>query len=117
VIHPRQMEPLLKRIIKDPEYLFYGFEMDGVLAAIATVSFREVLFYEGKMATIEEIIVDNIHRGKGIGKKLVKKVEQLAKKKKVRGIETFSDFHRKRTHTFWEKREYPKLAYQFRKEF
>jgi GNAT superfamily N-acetyltransferase len=112
-----EMRKVVRKYIKESNYHIYGYEDNGVLLGIITISFRWAVFYEGKVATIEELVVDQAHQGKGIGKKLVKFAEdKIIRKHKAKGIELSSDLRRKSTHEFWEKMGYPKLAYQFRRE-
>jgi len=112
-----EMRKVIRKYIKESNYHIYGYEEKGTLLGIITVSFRWALFYEGKAATIEELVVDQTHQGKGIGRKLVKFAEDtIIKKGKAKGMELSSDVRRKATHEFWEKCGYPKPAFQFRKE-
>jgi GNAT superfamily N-acetyltransferase len=116
-IEYEEMRKVIRKYIKESSYEIYGYEEKGVLLGIITMSFRWALFYEGKVATVEELIVDHAHLRKGIGRKLVKFTEDvIVKNKRVRGIELSSDLRRKETHKFWEKCGYPKLAYQFRRK-
>ncbi len=102
--------------IEDPSYMIFGYEDKGLLIGFITVSIRYALFYEGKVATIEDLIVDQEHRGGGIGYGLVRYVEQLiTKDSDVNGIELSSDLHREETFKFWEKCGFQRCAYQFRK--
>jgi GNAT superfamily N-acetyltransferase len=112
-----ELRKVLKKYIKESNYQIHGYEEKGILVGLVTVSYRWAVFYEGKVATIEELVVDQTRQGRGIGEKLVRFVEDvIVKDKKVKGIEMSSDLRRKSTHEFWEKLGYPKLAYQFRKE-
>lgn len=115
-IEYEEMRRVVRRYIKESNYHIYGYEGKGILLGIITISFRWAIFYEGKVATIEELVVDKNHQGKGIGRKLVKFAEDsIIKKGKAKGIELSSDLRRKETHRFWEKLGYPKLAFEFRK--
>jgi GNAT superfamily N-acetyltransferase len=112
----QETRKVVKKYIKESNYHIYGYEEKGVLLGIAAVSFRWAIFYEGKVATIEELAVDQTHQGKGIGTKLVRFVEDnIVKEGKAKGIELSSDLRRKETHKFWEKLGYPKRAFEFRK--
>jgi GNAT superfamily N-acetyltransferase len=112
----QEARKVVKKYIRESSYHIYGYEEKGVLLGIVTVSFRWAIFYEGKVATIEELAVDPAHQGKGIGTRLVRFVEEsIVKEGKARGIELSSDLRRKETHKFWEKLGYPKRAFEFRK--
>jgi GNAT superfamily N-acetyltransferase len=108
---------VLEKYIEESNYWIYGYDEEGILLGIITVSLRWALVYEGKVAIIEDLIVDKDHRGKGIGRQLVRFVEdRVAVGGEVKVIELSSDLHRKAAHEFWEKCGYSKLAVQFRKE-
>ncbi|MGB3904309.1 MAG: GNAT family N-acetyltransferase [Anaerolineae bacterium] len=95
----------------------YGYEAEGVLRGIITVSFRWALFHGGEVAIIEDLVVDESHRGKGIGQSLVRFAEdKIIEDRKAKAVEVNSDVHRVNTHGFWEKCGYSSLAFQFRKE-
>jgi GNAT superfamily N-acetyltransferase len=108
---------VLEKYIEESNYWIYGCEEGGVILGIITVSLRWALVYEGKVTIIEDLIVDKDHRGKGIGRQLVRFVEdRMAEDGEVKGVELSSDLSRKAAHEFWEKCGYSKLAFQFRKE-
>jgi GNAT superfamily N-acetyltransferase len=111
------LQEVLEKYIEESNYWIYGYEEGGVILGIITLFLRWTLFYEGKVAVIEDLIVDKDHRGKGVGWQLVGFAEdRLAVGGEVKGIELSSDLHRKAAHEFWEKCGYSKLAVQFRKE-
>jgi GNAT superfamily N-acetyltransferase len=88
-----------------------------VLQAIITVSVRWSLFYGGEVAIIEDLVVDEAHRGRGIGGTLVSFAEdKIIEARKAKAVEVNSDLHRVDAHDFWEECGYSKLAFQFRKE-
>ncbi len=108
---------LTERYVADPSYQIYGYEEQGIVVGIITVSLRWALFYQGQVAIIEDLVVDAAHRGEGIGRKLVRVIEDtVLADDKVKAIEVNSDFHREETHAFWERCGYSRHAFQFRKE-
>lgn len=108
---------VIEKYIEEPSYRIYGYEEEGTLVGIITVSFRWALFYEGRVAIIEDLIVDKGHRERGIGKKLVRFIEyRITEASEVKAIELNSDFRRKDALEFWEKCGYSKVAFQLRKE-
>jgi GNAT superfamily N-acetyltransferase len=116
-IEYEELRKVVRRYIKESNYHIYGYEEKGILLGIMTISFRWAIFYEGKVAAIEELVVDRDHQGKGIGRKLVEFAEDtIIKKGKAKGIELSSDLRRRETHEFWKKCGYPKRAFQFRKK-
>ena len=108
------MQSVLEQYLENENYEVYCFEKDRIIG-IVTVTKRLTFFYGGKVAIIEDLVIEEKFRNKGIGKKLVEFVEQQIKQEGIRGIELSSDFHRNQAHKFWERMGYKKLAYQFRK--
>lgn len=106
----------IERYETDPGYWIYGYEVEGVLRGLATVSFRWTLFHAGQVAIIEDLVVDEGFRGQGIGTALVEFVEEMVvEDERACTVEVDSDFHRDAAHHFWERCGYSRLAYQFRK--
>lgn len=113
-INSSDIQSVLEQYLKNENYEIYCYEKDGVIG-IVTITKRLTFFYGGKVAIIEDLVIEEKIRNKGIGKRLVDFVEQRMKQEGIRGIELSSDFHRNQTHRFWERMGYKKLAYQFRK--
>lgn len=113
-LNPEDVQSVLKRYIEDENYEMYCFE-EGKILGIISISKRRAFYCGDKVAIIEDLIVDEQSRGKGIGKELVEFVERELKKEGIKGIELVSDVHRSEAHEFWDKLGYPKSGYQFRK--
>ena len=112
-----EMREAIRMYIEDSAYLILGYESEGLVLGFVTASIRWALFYQGKVAIIEDLIVDASHRNQGIGRALVRYIENIIMRDKlVTGIELCSDLYREETFDFWEKCGYEKLAYHFRKE-
>ena len=112
-----KMSAAIRTYIKDLAYLILGYEDKDALLGFITVSIRWALFYQGKVAIIEDLVVDESHRGQGIGFELVQCVENLIMEDKLAtGIELSSDLDREETFVFWKKCGYERLGYHFRKE-
>jgi GNAT superfamily N-acetyltransferase len=108
---------ILERYVQDPSYWIRGYQEDSALLGMITVSFRSTFFYGGEGAIIEDLVVEESHRGQGIGRELVGFVEdEIAEHGRARAVEVSSDLHRKGAHLFWEKCGYSRQACQFRKE-
>lgn len=107
---------VLEHYLAEPNYWCYGYDAEGNLKAIVTVSFRWSLFDGGEVALIEDLVVEKGYRGRGIGKSLVGFVEaRIAEGGGAGAIEVNSDLHREATHRFWERCGYSRLAFQYRK--
>jgi len=92
---------IVGRYVEDPSYWNLGYQEDGALWGMITVSFRSTLFHGGQGAIIEGLVVEESHGGEGIGIALVGFVEnEIAEHKRACAIEVSSDLHRDDTHVF-----------------
>ncbi len=108
---------VMERYLTSSDYWVYGYEQRGAIQGMITISFRWSLFHQGEVAIIEDLVVDEAHRGQGMGKALVSFVETyLARESRGGTVEVNSDFHREAAHSFWASCGYSRLGFQFRKE-
>ena len=70
----------------DKQFDFYIAEIDNTIVGIALYYFKYST-WKGKCLFLEDIIVTENHRQKGIGKLLFNKVVEVAKQTKVRRME------------------------------
>jgi GNAT superfamily N-acetyltransferase len=103
------------QLLDDPNAQVMIAEKDGQIVAFLDLTFRKTLFHRGWTMIIEDLIVDEAHRRKGMGKRLVEFCEEAARERACHAIELSSDLRRKETHLFWEALGYEGKAYQFRK--
>ncbi|MFN5182637.1 MAG: GNAT family N-acetyltransferase [Bacteroidota bacterium] len=71
---------------KEKVFDFFVAEVDGFIQGIALYYYKYST-WKGKCMFLEDIIVTETLRGKGIGKKLFDEVVAIAKEKKVRRLE------------------------------
>ncbi len=108
-------EGTLARLLESPDAVILVAEEGDRIVGFADLTFRETIFHQGPTMLIEDIVVAEAHRGRGIGAKMVRFIEGMARQKGCRAIELNSDLHREDTHRFWKTMGYHCLAYQFRK--
>jgi GNAT superfamily N-acetyltransferase len=112
---PTTTEETLARLLGSPDVAILVTEEGDRIVGFVDLTFRETIFHHGRTMIIEDIVVDEVHRGRGIGAKMVRFIEAMARQRGCRAIELSSDLHRKDTHRFWTAMGYDCLAYQFRK--
>lgn len=116
-IEPENVGEIVERYGEDPDYWIYSYEEDGVLLGIITVSFRWTLFHQGEVAIVEDLVIGEAYRDRGIGSSLAKFVEdEIISDSRAKAVEVNSDLHRASAHRFWQRCGYSELAFQFRKE-
>jgi GNAT superfamily N-acetyltransferase len=86
----------------DKQFDFFVVDVNGLIVGLALYYFKYST-WKGKCLFLEDIIVTESYRGKGIGKLLFDKVVQVSKEEKVRRMEwqvldwnvTAIDFYKK----------------------
>jgi ribosomal protein S18 acetylase RimI-like enzyme len=60
-----------KNFIHDPHSYFFVSELNKTVVGFITVSIRKTLLHQGLSGLIDELVVAEKYRGKGIGKQLI----------------------------------------------
>ena len=75
-----------------------------------------LLHHEGIVYEIQEIVVSNEHRSKGIGKKLLHVLEEIISKEDYKLLEVACNMKRKDAHRFYLANGFDQTHYKFTKE-
>jgi GNAT superfamily N-acetyltransferase len=95
--------PRLNKILLDNEHCAYAAIDEGKL--IGWIHAFYVINLESKsFVEIGGMVVDEYYRGKGIGKKLIEKVEGWAIQKECNRLRVRSNVKRKNAHKFYNRR-------------
>jgi PhnO protein len=77
---------------------------------------QQILHHSKRTGEIQELIIDEKYRGKGIGKMLMEKVELLAKELKLEEVELTTRIHRIDAQAFYKKLGYSNTHLKMVKE-
>lgn len=88
-------------------------KLDDKTIGFCAIVFASNFWQEGTIAQISTMIIDESHRNKGIGRKLLNKAIDIAQKRNCKKVELESSFHRESAHTFYESNGFKKRAYYF----
>lgn len=77
-------------------------ERDGYAIGLMTFHALDLLFEAERLGRITSLIVSEADRGKGIGKMLVAKAEELARESGCSRVELTSNIRRSEAHGFYE---------------
>jgi glucosamine-phosphate N-acetyltransferase len=91
-------------------------EIDGNVMGFCSLAIRESLRVEGLFAHIDELIIDESLRKRGLGAELLEAASAAAKKRGCKIVELDSALYRKAAHKFYSKEGFAKKAYLFSKE-
>ncbi|CAN5174011.1 GNAT family N-acetyltransferase [soil metagenome] len=104
-----------KEVFTSSSNFIYVAEDQGNLLGFATASIRYVIRYPRPILELDELFVREELRGKGIGKMLMEKVEDLAHEYNCCRIFVGSFYERTSGHKFYEALGYENKGYQFLK--
>ncbi|MEI6462243.1 MAG: GNAT family N-acetyltransferase [bacterium] len=93
---------------------YYLAILNEKVIGVCAMTYREDI-WDGNIASIEELVVDKDFRGKGLGKKLLEYITQIAKEKNCYSIELHSNMKRLDAHRFYENNGFDKKSYYFEK--
>jgi glucosamine-phosphate N-acetyltransferase len=111
----RALKKTFARAVKS-RYNHYLCAVDGgAIVGFCSLSVRESLWQQGWLAHVDEIVVDEKHRNRGIGSALLEEAAAYAKRKGCARVELDSAFHRRAAHRFYEGLGFAKRAYMFSK--
>jgi len=98
-----KMHQNFELIEKNENYYVLGAKCDGKLVgSLMGIICRDLVGECKPFIVIENVIVSNEFRGKGIGKKLMTEIERLAKEKNCYYTMFVSGIQRKEAHKFYE---------------
>lgn len=84
-------------------------EEKGKLVGHVTLRIIPEFWLKGKMGMIDDVVIDQNYRGQGLAKKMMKELEQIAKKKKVKTLILYTETHRPEAIKLYERLKYQKL--------
>ena len=116
--HPQTVGALrrqLERLLADPRADVLVADDGGALIGATTYAFVPVAHDSGPWCRITTLVVDDAHRGRGIGRLLVAAAESAAREAACSRIEATSAVHRSDAHRFYERLGYGRGSSHFLK--
>jgi N-acetylglutamate synthase-like GNAT family acetyltransferase len=95
------VEERMPQVLADELTEIVVAEGDGRVVGCAVLTFRTVLHRAGLSATLALLVVDEAHRGRGIGARLVAWVESRARERGAKRLTLTSGLHRVDAHRFY----------------
>jgi N-acetylglutamate synthase-like GNAT family acetyltransferase len=97
-----QVRPRLENISKDEDHVLFIAEMSRGLVVGFVHVYVGVQVVSDSEATIGELVVDKDHRTRGIGRRLVQRAEEWARKKECSALRVNSNVVRNEAKVFYE---------------
>ena len=94
--------PELQVVLADPN-AHLAVERDETGKVIAMASIFVLHMFGGSEGIVEQIVVHEAHRGKGLGEKIMRKILEVAKRERCRLVDLTSRPHRIAAHALYEK--------------
>lgn len=119
-INEKDLNSIYVNIDKYPEIYsnYVAIENDKIVGFLSIVFYKTFL-HKGGTALINELIIAETHRNKGIGKKLIQKAIQSAKSRGMDEIEVGTEITNTKAQNFYKKtgfnEEYVLLGREFEK--
>ena len=86
---------------------------DGRVVGFCSMTLINSLWVEAPLAYLNELVVAEDSRGRGIGSQLMNAMTELARQQGAKQVELDSAFHRKAAHRFYESGGFESRAYVF----
>lgn len=90
-------------------------ESDRQVLGFGSLTTRSTLWNPAPVGYVEEMVVDETHRGRGIGTRMLDRLIAWARDQGCSHVELDSAFHRMDAHAFYERRGFQRRAYLFSK--
>ena len=103
--YPDSQEEIGRRftiVSSSPGYKVFVAEKDNSVIGLMSFHALDILYGTGKIGRITALVITESERGKGIGKSLVAKAEELARESGCTRLELTTNVHRIAAHKFYE---------------
>ncbi len=116
----KQLDPVALRRVYDrtlasDRQVYLCAESGKQIVGFGSLTIKSNLWSEAFVGYVDELVVDEAHRGRGIGKQLLDHLISWARERGCNRIELDSAFHRKEAHAFYERQGFQSRAYLYSK--
>ncbi len=91
-----------RKILKAPNAHLLVAELDGEIVGVLHLNVRRTLLHSAPSGLIDELVVSERHRGKGIGRKLIEAAVELCKGLKCAEIEVSTEISNLKAREFYK---------------
>jgi GNAT superfamily N-acetyltransferase len=103
--YPDSEEEIRRRfniVSASPDHKIFIAESEEIVVGLMSFHALDILYGAGKIGRITALVVTESERGKGIGRLLVQKAEELALESNCKRLELTTSIHRTDAHKFYE---------------
>jgi ribosomal protein S18 acetylase RimI-like enzyme len=113
--NPAELQIVFERAVASEAQKLIVAIAENSIVGFCSLTLKNNLWQAGNLGVVDELVVDNQYRAKGIGKSLMEKITEAARENKCKRIELDSSIHRTAAHQFYEHIGFVKRAYWFSK--
>lgn len=100
-LHPEKLWRVFSQGLVSPQQAYRIAKLGQQIIAFGSLTIKNNLWQEGNLAHIDELVVEEAFRGKGVGTRLLAELIILARKHGCERIELDSAFRREAAHNFY----------------
>ncbi len=108
-------QALYLKNLANEEYCYLVAEEKDSAIGFISLHTQLLLHHGGRTGEIQELFVEEAHRGKGIGQRLIAEVERIGRSLQLIEMEVTPHRNRKSTHQFYQKVKYNHSHLKFTK--
>ena len=113
IVEPAALRPIFDRALASNSKTYLVATDENRVIGFGSLSLKDDLWPEGRVAYIDELVVNTKFRNKGIGTQLLERLVATARQRSCCRIELTSAFNRKNSHRFYERHGFSSRAYVF----
>ncbi len=107
------MEVVFEECLRGDDYYALCAVRGGTVIGFCDLTVRPSLWQSGKLAYLDDLVVDGAFRRRGIGAALLERAAEIAAAQGCRHIALDSFFHREDAHRFYEEHGMRRLGFIF----
>jgi GNAT superfamily N-acetyltransferase len=114
-LNPQALREVYERGLTSQAQVYLSAVERERVIGFCSLTIKNNLWQEGNLGHVDELVVEEAHRGGGIGNMLLDRITLAAREAGCKRLELDSAFHRKPAHEFYEKKGFANRAYLFSK--
>jgi len=111
-----EMKTRLESLLADPEYVTFVAESSGRIIGLIGAYLSPALEYNGVHGRLTGLVVDEAHRGDGVGKALLDRIESWLRERGAAMVTLTSGKQRAEAHKFYRHLGYDETGLRFAKK-
>jgi GNAT superfamily N-acetyltransferase len=115
-LDPMVLEGVFRECLESDSYFALCAVAGQSVVGFCDLTIRPSLWQSGKLAYVDELVVEESTRGKGIGTLLLQRAAEIASSHGCRHIALDSFLHREDAHRFYERRGLERNGFIFGKD-